>query len=399
MRLSPSLRIALILALCVSLVAPSAALALSAKDVAAHKAAAAAARKKAAAEQKKANELLSEAEKLEDRISAIQDELVKLGSEIGTAAQRRARLDSQIELLRSEIGAKEALIAQLKFDYDRRSAALAARVDAEYRTGDWAYIEMLLGSENLADLIQRTEYVTRIMQDDEAAAAELDDSRLKLEAANTEMARALETIQVKRAEARAEEQGLRDLQSARANKKAAEQTAKNEKTALLTITKKNVSRLRALAEAEEAESDRIAAELSGNGSGKFYGTMAWPVPASHRITSKFGWRICPFHGKEMHPGIDIGAPSGSSIVAAGSGRVIYAGWRGAYGNTVMIDHGNGVVTLYAHQRSGGIKVSNGERVSKGERIGTVGSTGNSTGPHLHFEIRVNGTPKNPGSYQ
>jgi murein DD-endopeptidase MepM/ murein hydrolase activator NlpD len=123
------------------------------------------------------------------------------------------------------------------------------------------------------------------------------------------------------------------------------------------------------------------------------------VPSSYRVTSPFGPRICPFHGRELHPGIDIGAPSGSPIVAAGAGRVTYAGGRGSYGNVVMIDHGNGVVTLYAHQRTGGIKVGVGQSVDKGQRIGTVGSTGNSTGPHLHWEVRVNGAAKNPMSYR
>ncbi len=106
-----------------------------------------------------------------------------------------------------------------------------------------------------------------------------------------------------------------------------------------------------------------------------------------------------FKSRRFHTGLDIGAGSGSAIVAAADGKVISAGYRGGYGNTVMIDHGNGVVTLYAHQKSGGIKVSVGERVGKGERIGSVGSTGYSTGPHLHFEVRVNGAPKNPASYR
>lgn len=398
MRMSTSLRIALALALCASLVVPSVALAASSRDVAAHKAAAAAARKKAASEQAKAERLLSEAEKLEVQISAIEKDLAKLGAEIGTASQRRARLDSQVRLLASEIDAKEALIAQLERDFDRRSEALSARVDAEYRTGDWAFIEMLLGSENLADLIQRTEYVTMIIQDDEEAATELDGSRLKLEKANTEMARSLETIQAKRAEARAEEQGLRTLQSSRASKRASEQAAQREKTELYSDTKKNAARFRRLAAAEEQESDRIAAQLAGSGSGAFHGSMAWPVPASYRITSNFGPRICPFHGRENHPGIDIGAASGSAIVAASSGTVLSVIRSSSYGNYVIISHGNGVTTLYAHQRDGGVRVRAGQHVSKGQRIGTVGSTGNSTGPHLHFEVRVNGTPKNPRNY-
>jgi len=400
MRLSPPLRIALTLALCVSLFAPSAALALSSKDVAAHAAAAAAARKKAAAEQTKANALLSETQRLETQISGIEAELEKLGTEIGTATQRRANLDSQIELLRSEISAKEALIAQLKFDYDRRVDAMSARVDSAYRTGDWAYIEMLLSSENLADLIQRTEFVTLLIQDDETAATELEGSRQALETANTEMARSLETIQVKRNEAKAEEQGLRTLQSSRDNKRAAEQSVQDQKAALLAQTKKNIARLRAMALAEEQESARIANLLkngASHGTGKYAGTFTWPTPGYTRISSPFGYRIHPIlHVKKLHTGIDIAAPSGAKIVAAGAGTVIFAGYNGGYGNCTMIDHGNGLVTLYGHQKR--IVVSKGARVSAGTTIGYVGSTGMSTGAHLHFEVRINGTPTNPQNY-
>ena len=132
--------------------------------------------------------------------------------------------------------------------------------------------------------------------------------------------------------------------------------------------------------------------------------MGWPVPGFYRITSPFGWRMHPvLHVRKLHTGIDIGknpgqAIAGAAIVAAGNGTVISAGYRSGYGNTVMIDHGNGVVTLYAHQPSGGIKVSVGQHVKKGQRIGTVGMTGYATGPHLHFEVRVNGTPVNPMRY-
>jgi murein DD-endopeptidase MepM/ murein hydrolase activator NlpD len=400
MRLSRSLRILLSVILVACLVAPGTAVAYSSKDVAAHQAAAATARKKAAAEQAKANALLADTQKLEDQITALEGELETLGAQIGTASQRRANLDSQIELLRSEIAAKQASIATLQFDYDQRSAELASRVDTYYRGGDWAYIEMLLGSQTLGDLIQRTEFVTAIIQDDEDAAAQLEESRLALEQANAELSTTVEAVAAKRAEARAEELGLKTLQSSRDSKRAAEQTVQNQKAALLAQTKKNIARLRAMALAEEQESARIATLLrnaGSHGTGRYAGTFAWPTPGYTHVSSPFGMRMHPIlHVRKMHTGIDIRVPYGARIVAAGSGKVIFSGRNGGYGNFTMIDHGDGLVTCYAHQSR--IVVSNGQHVSKGQTIGYVGSTGMSTGAHLHFEVRVNGTPKNPLNY-
>ncbi len=399
MRFSLPLRIVLSTLVAACLLAPGAASAYSSKDVAAHKAAAAAARKKAAAEQTVADALLTDTQKLEVKIGALETELEKLGQQIGTATKRRENLDAQIALLRAEVSAKEVQIADLQSQYDQRSAALSARVDTYYRTGDWAYIEMLLSSENLADLIQRTEFVTMLIQDDEDIAAELEGSRLSLEQANAELARVVETVQTKRAEVRAEETGLRTLQSASDAKRAAQQVVQDQKNALLAETKQNIVRLRAMALAEEQESARISDLLKGgsHGSGKYAGTFTWPTPGYTRVSSPFGMRMHPIlHVRKMHTGIDIHVPSGAKIVAAGSGTVISAGSRGGYGNCTLIDHGDGLVTLYAHQQK--ILVSRGQRVSEGQQIGLVGTTGLSTGPHLHFEVRVNGNPVNPLGY-
>ena len=134
--------------------------------------------------------------------------------------------------------------------------------------------------------------------------------------------------------------------------------------------------------------------MAGNGDGKATGVMQWPVAGP--VTSPFGWRIHPiFHVRKFHTGIDIGAGYGTPIHAADGGRVIYATWMSGYGNTTIIDHGNGISTLYAHQSS--ILISSGS-VTKGQVIGYVGATGYATGPHLHFEVRVNGNPVNPLGY-
>ena len=123
----------------------------------------------------------------------------------------------------------------------------------------------------------------------------------------------------------------------------------------------------------------------------------WPCPSCHYITSQFGWRYHPiYHTQKYHSGVDIGASYGATIVAADGGTIITAGSVSGYGNCVVINHGNGITTLYGHMSS--IAVSVGQKVSKGQTIGYVGSTGNSTGPHLHWEVTVNGVRQNPLNY-
>jgi murein DD-endopeptidase MepM/ murein hydrolase activator NlpD len=145
-----------------------------------------------------------------------------------------------------------------------------------------------------------------------------------------------------------------------------------------------------------AEADRLVSEIRKLQGNQAYtgGNFCWPSASSTRVTSEFGMRFHPIlKVNKLHTGIDIGAASGTKVLAANNGTVIKAGWNNSYGNVVMIDHGGGIVTLYAHNSK--LLVSTGDVVSKGQNIALSGSTGNSTGPHIHFEVRVNGDYKNP----
>ena len=147
----------------------------------------------------------------------------------------------------------------------------------------------------------------------------------------------------------------------------------------------------------ESEIEKIAAQSVVNGEGQVISSGSWPVPGHSRISSPYGYRIHPiFNTKKMHTGIDIPAPTGTPTVSIDSGKVIFAGTKGGYGKTVMIQHDDGKVTLYAHNSA--LTVSVGQRVKKGQVVAKIGSTGNSTGPHLHFEVRINGKHVNPVPY-
>ena len=156
----------------------------------------------------------------------------------------------------------------------------------------------------------------------------------------------------------------------------------------------------------EAESKALSSEIQrlqaaaaakNGGTTKAPGAYSWPCPSSRKITSNYGYRVHPISGvKKLHTGMDIGASYGADVTAAAGGTVIMSKYYGGYGNCIIIDHGGGVSTLYGHMSS--LVAKNGQKVTAGQTIGKIGSTGNSTGNHLHFEVRINGSTVNPASY-
>jgi len=367
-------------------------------SVSSHKSKAVSARAQAAAKDKEAAALKKEVAKLD----AATEKYTKLASgynsAISKASLKAGHLTAELSVLKTREVELTSQIASTTAEYRIQQRQLSSRVVQSYKQGNDYFLDLLFGSSDMGDLITRAEFANRILTSNSEAAADLALSKRKLDNDRIQLDKTVESAQEKTDEAVGIATDLKRLKASRQASALGAQQAQNRKTTLMNGAKSDAAKLRALAEEEEATAARLASQLKGSGSGVFQGSMTWPIPASHRVTSRFGYRICPYHGHELHPGVDIGAPSGSAIVAASSGRVITAGYLNGYGNTIIIDHGNGVTTLYAHQLSGGIRVSVGQRVRAGQRIGTVGSTGNSTGPHCHWEVRVNGTPKNPLSY-
>lgn len=277
--------------------------------------------------------------------------------------------------------------------YRRNQVILGQRLRDIYMQGDMGYLLVLLGSQSFTDFLDYSHYISIIVNRD----YELLDEVRQLKAELTSQAQAAQ-------EALVEMRKLRDDQAARVNK-------------LSAIEKRRASLLRDV----QSQRDQVAqyvTELEGSTQElenklhatlvkrqshvrphipqkrRTWGTGRFVTPAEGPITSPYGYRVHPIFGTlRFHSGIDIGAYYGSSILAADSGIVIEAGWIGGYGNTVMIDHGGGYSTLYGHCSQLYVRI--GQMVNQGEPIAAVGSTGNSTGPHLHFEVRINGDPVDP----
>ena len=185
--------------------------------------------------------------------------------------------------------------------------------------------------------------------------------------------------------------------------KAALDISKNDRqNALASIQSEKEKYLEAIQELERnsRELEQMIRRIQGAGVGGGRvgtGVYTWPTPGYSNITSPYGMRLHPIlKERRLHTGVDISAPGGANIVAADDGTVIFVGWNGAYGQTIIVYHGNGKSTLYAHMSA--FIAGNGASVNKGEAIGKVGSTGWSTGPHLHFEVRINGSPTDPMAY-
>jgi murein DD-endopeptidase MepM/ murein hydrolase activator NlpD len=289
-------------------------------------------------------------------------------------------LAEQQDILRKRIDANEKKLKS-------RRRMLAMRLRSNYERGHSGYMSVLLGSRDLHDYMSRSYYVERVVDNDVKLLDEIKTARLQL-------ARDKKDLDGKTAEVKTLTASLEDDQA----QFSQDHRAKEE---MLTEIKEDGEKMSEALEAMEHASNTLESDLRALAQtprGRARQQKAWTGsfirPANGPITSRFGSRYHPvLHRTRMHTGVDIGAGHGSAIYAADGGEVIFAGYRNGYGNTVLVDHGGGVVTLYGHCSSLGVSV--GQSVRKGQVIARVGSTGLATGPHLHFEVRRNGTPVDP----
>jgi murein DD-endopeptidase MepM/ murein hydrolase activator NlpD len=338
---------------------------------------------------------------LQAQIDSVSGRIRDLEQQVGDVSLRLAPLEHELELRELKLNRLNALfevqtrrLAFLRAEYRIAIGRFNRRLVAAYETGRPDELSVLLSSRSFSALLDGLSYIKLVAQHDREVAAEVkfgrdevDAARKRTRAARADMYRQAKIVAVRVHQVRV----LRDQLVAGEGRLVETQSRKKAALASLGAQER--------ADAGEIDSlQQVSAELAAKiraaqsrstvvrtGSG----ALIWPVNAP--ITSPFGWRW-----GRMHEGIDLGAADGTPIAAAASGIVIYAGWLGGYGNLTVIDHGGGLSTAYGHQSHIGVSV--GQQVAQGEIIGNVGSTGHSTGPHLHFEVRVNGQAVDPLGY-
>jgi len=324
------------------------------------------------------NQKEKEKQKTLAELQSINSNIEKTYKEIEELENKLVVAEQYIDGTQEEITVKETEVAE-------RTEVFENRLRQIYQQGDVNILEVLFQATSINDLLTRFEFLKRLAANDTDLLAILESERTILENKKQD-------LENKKAD-------LLALKSSRQTKSQQLQIASaRQKDLVKEIESQKESYQKMLDDLEEQS--KIVADtirrMQSTG-GKSPSWLQWPTPGQTRVTSIYGWRIHPINrNKSFHTGVDIASPYGSNIVASANGKVILAGWQGAYGNTIIIDHGGGLATMYAHQSQFLVKA--GDTVKINQPIGKIGTSGWSTGPHVHYEVRINGDHVNPMPY-
>ena len=356
----------------------------------------------------------------------IQSEVEKLDKQLNEISGKVKEFESRLSKKRQEIADTESALNKAKEQEKKQYRNMKKRIQFMYENGQTSYVEMLLSADSFTDFLNAVEYITQISQYDRKMLKEYQNMQVTIADTQKTLETDYASLQSLQAKVQEEKQAVAALESAKkgelndvaddltdaqtvAKAYEAEIQAQNEVIAQIQAAQKRAAEQQAAQQqAQAAEENQGATDAAGenqntaqnttpSGNGQSTGTMMWPCPSSKRVTSDYGPRTSPTNGASSnHKGIDIGAAYGADIVAADGGTVLVATYSSSGGNYVIIDHGGGLCTVYMHASS--LTVSAGQTVSKGQVIAKVGSTGISTGNHLHFGVTLNGVYVSPWGY-
>ena len=375
----------------------------------------------AAGGQEEIDALEQQKQQLQSQQQSIQSNINDLVAQQADVIEQKAAMDEQNELARREIELINEQIEVYTDLIDDKAKELEAaekteqeqlelykkRVRSMEENGSYTYLDILFQCRSLSDVLSAIDMIGEIMESDKRLYEQYKESRENTERIKGEYEQTLvllgekqETLEAEKAELEKQiaaaveviNQLENDIEAAKAEYAKAAAAEAAAQASINAI----IAQMQAEEEAARQEAANNGQDYTGTGS-TATGTYIWPCPSCTYVTSKFGMREHPLFGDERpHTGIDIGAQAGAEVIAADSGTVAVATYSSSYGNYVTIYHSNGDYTLYAHMSS--LTVTAGQNVTQGDVIGYVGSTGWASGPHLHFEIRVNGSTVDPTSY-
>ena len=337
--------------------------------------------------QKTHDELQGQVDESNNELLNIQNDLSENMTEIESLNEKlleyQTQIDKnsiQVDKLSESIKSIEEELNKVEKEYEEKKKSLENRLVILYEIGDNKYLDVLLSSTSIGDFLSRYYLITEIARYDNQIVEEVEKQKIEIEEARKELNSQMEEYK----KAKDEEEKIQImLENTLIVKNNYISKLTQQEQELQAKIEESINELRLI------EKEIVMLTTANIGTDYVGGVMAWPVPGYTRITSQFGMRTHPITGVyKLHTGMDIGAPIGTNFIAANDGVVIKAGFNTAYGNMVIIDHGGGVSTLYAHGSE--ILVTLGQGVKKGDPILKVGMTGYTTGPHAHFEVRVNG---------
>ena len=329
------------------------------------------------------NELTYTADKIKAQMAQLETQIAAAQVLLGQKQAAYAQAQKQVLSAQKELDLKQK-------ELEDRRVALGKRAKGIYESGQVNYLELLFQSADLGDFITRMEYFTKLVSNDRQLLLDIQTQKEQI----AQKARVLQSKRDQAAQFQAQAASVSaELDKTKSQQRIAlDQNQKDQQAAF-----DEVDRLESEANALGDKIRKMQAAQATRKGGVSGSITTWPVQGFYEISDPFGWRIHPITQKRsLHSGTDIVAPSGTQIHSAGAGVVLMAGWNTAYGNMTIIDHGKGISTIYGHQSAS--SVTEGQSVQANQVIGYVGSTGWSTGAHLHFEVRVGGNPTDPLQY-
>jgi murein DD-endopeptidase MepM/ murein hydrolase activator NlpD len=342
--------------------------------------------------------LTSEIAVVTSKIQALQDDVDHASARLDQLEDVLALHQRRLDRLNELYGLQTRKLVFLQRQHKAATERLNKRIVEIYTSDPTSALTVVLEAGSFSDLLDQLEFLNDIGSQDERIASEVEDAKLQMQETRNatrrtrkQVAATTQAVAARTAEQRTVRDRLawsqRELATARRDKRSTLAGVREDKEDALEHMTELLAQSAALAgRIRSAQSSAIVPGPTGPASAA---GLVWPVHGV--LTSVFGWRW-----GRMHEGIDLAVPTGTPVVASASGTVIVAGWLGGYGNLVVIDHHNGVATAYGHNTS--VTVAYGQSVAQGQLIAYSGNTGHSTGPHLHFEVRVNGTPVDPLGY-